>query len=225
MAMIDAPSPNHNERALPVSMLVLHYTGMESGPAALDRLRDPAARVSAHYVLEEDGRLFQLVEEHRRAWHAGRSFWRGITDINSASVGIEIVNGGHDFGLPAFPEAQIQALITLCQGILARHNIAAHNIVGHSDIAPGRKQDPGERFDWQRLANNGIGLWPTPAEVPPEERFFDDLAHIGYGLDLANKTDLITAFQRRYSPQNLSGKADAQTRAIAHALAKMIPSP
>ncbi|MDQ7077815.1 MAG: N-acetylmuramoyl-L-alanine amidase [Robiginitomaculum sp.] len=172
MAMINAPSPNHNERTLPVSMLVLHYTGMESGQAALDRLRDPAARVSAHYVLEEDGRLFQLVEEHRRAWHAGLSFWRGITDINSASVGIEIVNGGHDFGLPAFSEAQMQALIPLCQGIMARHSIAAHNIVGHSDIAPGRKQDPGERFDWQRLAREGIGLWPTPAEAPPEERFF-----------------------------------------------------
>ncbi|PHS27928.1 MAG: N-acetylmuramoyl-L-alanine amidase [Robiginitomaculum sp.] len=223
--MIDAPSPNQNDRALPLTMLVLHYTGMETGQAALDRLRDPAAKVSAHYVLEEDGRLLKLVEEHRRAWHAGVSFWRGLTDLNSASIGIEIVNGGHDFGLPDFPEAQMQALIPLCQGIIARHNIAPHNIVGHSDIAPTRKQDPGERFDWQRLAGEGIGLWPTPAEAPPEESFFDDLAHIGYGLDLANKTDIITAFQRRYSPQNLSGKADAQTRALAHTLAQMIPSP
>ena len=223
--IIDTPSPNQNDRALPLTMLVLHYTGMQSGQAALDRLRDPAAKVSAHYVLEEDGRVFKLVEEERRAWHAGDSYWRNITDINSASIGIEIVNGGHDFGLPAFPEAQMQTLIPLCQGILARHNIAPHNIVGHSDIAPGRKQDPGERFDWQRLANQGIGLWPTPSMAPIEESFFDDLAHIGYGLDLANKTDLITAFQRRYCPQNLSGKADAQTRALAHALAQMIPSP
>jgi N-acetylmuramoyl-L-alanine amidase len=223
--MIDAPSPNHNKRALPVTILVLHYTGMDSGEAALERLRDPAAKVSSHYVLEEDGRLFQLVEEHRRAWHAGRGFWRGITDINSASIGIEIVNGGHDFGLPDFTEAQMQALIPLCRGIIARHNIAAHNIVGHSDIAPGRKQDPGERFAWQRLASEGIGLWPTPTEVPPEECFFDDLAHIGYGPDLASERDIITAFQRRFCPQNLSGKADAQTRGLAHALAQMIPSP
>ncbi|PHS29135.1 MAG: N-acetylmuramoyl-L-alanine amidase [Robiginitomaculum sp.] len=223
--MIDAPSPNHNERDLPVTMLVLHYTGMKSGAAAIERLRDPAAKVSAHYVLEEDGRIFQLVDENQRAWHAGVSFWRSITDINSASIGIEIVNGGHDFGLPAFPEVLMQALVPLCQGIIARHNIAAHNIVGHSDIAPGRKQDPGERFAWDRLAREGIGLWPTPTEPPPETNLFDDLAHIGYGLDLASETEIITAFQRRYCPQNPSGKADAQTRALAHALAQMIPSP
>ncbi len=225
MSIIKTPSPNHDARTLPISMLVLHYTGMKSGAEALARLRDPAAKVSSHYLIEEDGRIFQLVDENRRAWHAGLGSWRGVTDINSASIGIEIVNGGHDFGLPEYPQEQMDALITLCQQIVSHHNIAAHNIVGHSDIAPGRKTDPGERFDWQRLAKAGLGLWIDQPTSAQNADLHQDLAHIGYGSDQASKADTITAFQRRFLSQNLTGKADAQTCAMAHALAALIPSP
>ncbi|WP_339741735.1 N-acetylmuramoyl-L-alanine amidase [uncultured Maricaulis sp.] len=152
---IAAPSPNFNDRKLPVSLIVLHYTGMENGAVALERMCDPAAEVSAHYMVEEDGRVFQLVDEDKRAWHAGVSAWRGETDINSASIGIEIVNGGHDYGLPDFPAIQIEAVIHLVADIMARHGIGPEGVVGHSDIAPGRKQDPGEKFPWHRLAAAG----------------------------------------------------------------------
>lgn len=162
IACIPQPSPNSNERTLPVSLLVMHYTGMPSGEAALARLCDPASKVSAHYLAEEDGRVFQLVEESRRAWHAGKGYWRGIEDINSASIGIEIVNPGHEFGYRVFPEVQMQAVLELAQGILARHAIPARNVVGHSDTAPARKEDPGELFNWQWLAENGVGLYPSP---------------------------------------------------------------
>ncbi len=220
--IIRASSPNHDARALPVSMLVLHYTGMDTGAAALRRLRDPAAKVSAHYLVEEDGRVFALVDEVRRAWHAGQSCWRGITDINSASIGIEIVNGGHDFGLPAYPEAQMQALIALCHDILDRHAIAAGDITGHADIAPARKMDPGEHFDLCRLAKAGIGLWPhAPREAPASAVLADDLARIGYCLDTGLKT-VITAFQRRFVPGAITGTACKRTRAAANALACMV---
>ncbi|SDM33999.1 N-acetylmuramoyl-L-alanine amidase [Maricaulis salignorans] len=152
---IAAPSPNFNERKLPISLIVLHYTGMENGAVALERMRDPAAEVSAHYMVEEDGRIFQLVDEDKRAWHAGVSCWRGETDINSSSIGVEIVNGGHDFGLPDFPAVQIAAVIELVKDIMGRHGIGPEGVVGHSDIAPGRKQDPGEKFPWERLAAAG----------------------------------------------------------------------
>ncbi len=158
MRLIAAPSPNFNARKLPVSLIVLHYTGMESGAAALARLRDPAAEVSAHYMVEEDGRIFALVDEDKRAWHAGVSVWRGETDINSASIGIEIVNGGHDHGLPDYPAIQIAAVIELLRDIMARHGIGPEGVVGHSDIAPGRKQDPGEKFPWDKLAVAGCAL-------------------------------------------------------------------
>ncbi len=156
--MIAAPSPNFNERKLPIALIVLHYTGMKDGPAALARMCDPDAQVSAHYMVEEDGRIFQLVDEARRAWHAGVSSWCGETDINSNSIGIEIVNGGHDYGLPDFPAIQIDAVIELVKDIMARHGIGPEGVVGHSDIAPGRKQDPGEKFPWDRLAEAGCAL-------------------------------------------------------------------
>lgn len=220
-----APSQNHNTRTLPISMLVLHYTGMHSGEEALARLRDPNAKVSAHYLIEEDGRIFSLVDETRRAWHAGVSQWRGITDINSASIGIEIVNGGHDFGLPAYPEAQIAALIALCQDIVQRHNIAAYNLVGHSDIAPDRKQDPGEHFPWKHLADAGLGLWADKTISPPQMiTIRDDLASIGYGFNAVSETEIFTAFQRHFLPQAISGEPCAKTRAMAHALARLIPA-
>jgi len=162
MTYTQRPSPNHNARRLPVSMLVLHYTGMHSGAAAIERLCDPEAQVSAHYVVEEDGHVLQLAPESQRAWHAGRGAWRGCTDVNSASIGVEIVNGGHDFGLPDFPAPQIEAVIALCQGVLARHPIAACDVIGHSDLAPDRKQDPGEKFPWRQLwLESDSGLTPN----------------------------------------------------------------
>lgn len=151
MQIIDAPSPNFNNRALPVDMIVIHYTGMQTGAAALERMRDPAAKVSAHYMIEEDGRVFRLVTEDKRAWHAGVSHWQGVDDINSCSIGIELVNPGHEWGYRPFPEAQMQALVDLIADIRGRHAIPNNRIVGHSDVAPGRKQDPGELFDWARV--------------------------------------------------------------------------
>ncbi|HET9629299.1 MAG TPA: N-acetylmuramoyl-L-alanine amidase, partial [Novosphingobium sp.] len=152
------PSPNHDERALPVSMLVLHYTGMPTGEEALARLCDPRAKVSAHYFIDEDGTVTQLVEEERRAWHAGRSYWRGVTDVNSASIGIELVNPGHEWGYREFTRAQMEALCPLAADIIKRHDIPRANVVGHSDIAPSRKQDPGELFDWPLLARLKLAL-------------------------------------------------------------------
>ena len=156
MKLAYRPSPNHEDRrGQPVSMLVLHYTGMESGLEAVDWLANPASKVSAHYTIDEDGTVYIQVPEDRRAWHAGVSSWRGVTDVNSASIGLELANPGHEFGYRPFPEAQMEALIELARGIVGRHPIPARNIVGHSDVAPGRKQDPGELFDWKRLAAAG----------------------------------------------------------------------
>jgi N-acetylmuramoyl-L-alanine amidase len=156
--IIDCPSPNHDERTLPISMVVLHYTGMLDAASAIERLTDPAARVSSHYVVAEDGQVLRLVPEALRAWHAGKSFWRGITDVNSASIGIEIVNPGHEFGYRPFPRAQMDSVVPLVADIVRRYNIAPINVVGHSDIAPQRKDDPGELFDWEMLAKVGLAL-------------------------------------------------------------------
>ena len=160
-SIIDTPSPNFDERALPVTMIVLHYTGMPDAASAIARLSDPEAKVSAHYVIAEDGQVVRMVDEAKRAWHAGKSFWRGVTDVNSASVGIEIVNPGHEFGYRPFPVAQIDALVALMQEITLRYRITRGNVVGHSDIAPARKEDPGELFPWERLAKLRLAL-PSP---------------------------------------------------------------
>lgn len=242
LRLIDLPSPNHNERLHPVDMLVLHYTGMVDGPAAIERLRDPASNVSAHYVVEEDGRIFKLVSEDRRAWHAGRSRWQGDEDLNSRSIGVEIVNGGHEFGLPPYPDAQMDAVIELCRDILLRWPIPPVRIVAHSDIAPDRKDDPGERFAWDRLAGAGIGIWPDfekvdkPAEgfAPGDvnanvARLRSRLAGVGYNLASGERYDadleaVIRAFQRRWRPSAVTGVADAETfariKAVAEAYAK-----
>lgn len=156
------PSPNFDEREREIDMIVLHYTGMKTGREALERLCDPEAKVSAHYLIEEDGRVFQMVEESKRAWHAGISHWRGVDGVNHNSIGIEIVNPGHEWGYRKFTQAQYDALIPLCQAIKARYNIPDINIIGHEDVAPDRKQDPGELFDWELLAKNGLGIWPRP---------------------------------------------------------------
>jgi N-acetylmuramoyl-L-alanine amidase len=167
--IIDAPSPNFDERLSPPDMVVLHYTGMETGEAALVRMRDPKAKVSAHYMIEEDGRLYRLVPEERRAWHAGVSFWKSERNLNQVSIGIELVNPGHDFGYRPFPEAQIAVLIDLLADIRERWDVPDGRILGHSDVAPDRKIDPGELFPWARLAAAGHGLWvePPPSPGPP----------------------------------------------------------
>lgn len=207
MRTVVRPSPNHDDRGgAAIDMLVLHYTGMTSGAAAIDRLCDPAAKVSAHYTVDEDGTVYSHVPEERRAWHAGVSHWAGVDNINSRSIGIEIVNPGHEFGYRAFPEAQIAALIELCGGILARHAIPASRVLGHSDVAPARKDDPGELFPWQRLADAGIGVWPQGVK--------SDLGAVAltrYGYDPnAPQDKVITAFQRHFRPQSLTGQWDGE---------------
>ncbi len=194
---------------------MLHYTGMQTGAAAVERLCDPAAKVSSHYVVDEDGTIYCLVEEQFRAWHAGVSYWRGMQALNDSSIGIEIVNPGHEWGYRAFPEAQISAVLALARGILQRHPIPAHNVVGHSDIAPDRKQDPGELFPWKYLAGQGVGVWTDdfapPGDIPA------DLAAIGYDVTLPLPA-VITAFQRHFLPDQVTGEADVATAGRAAAL-------
>jgi N-acetylmuramoyl-L-alanine amidase len=217
-------SPNCNERGnAKVDTLILHYTGMKTAAEALDRLCDPAAEVSAHYLIDEDGTIVQLVAEADRAWHAGVSSWRGHTDINSRSVGIEIVNPGHEWGYRDFTEDQYTSLIPLCQDIIVRCRIPAVHVLGHSDVAPARKADPGERFDWQRLAAAGIGIWPTDAEftVPiPEKDVRAILTAIGY--DVSDLRAAVTAFQRRFRPSTVDGVVDEETRRLLAAVRTLI---
>lgn len=229
----DAPSPNFDQRRGPPDMLVLHYTGMLTAEEAVARLRDPEARVSSHYVVLEDGQILRLVAEERRAWHAGRGAWQGETDCNAASIGIEIVNPGHEFGYRDFPAAQIDAVISLVSDIRTRWTIPDARIIGHSDLAPERKQDPGERFPWKRLASVGHGLWFEPAQ----ERIAalgaplglgdeglgvivlrSGLHRLGYGLPPGGDYDEATkatveAFQRHWRPGKVDGIADGETRA------------
>ncbi|WP_284947936.1 N-acetylmuramoyl-L-alanine amidase [Acidisoma cladoniae] len=210
-------SPNHDERPEPVDILVMHYTGMTSGRAAIDRLCDPASRVSCHYVVEEDGTVWRLVPEARRAWHAGVSAWRGHELLNGRSIGIEIVNPGHEWGYRPFPEVQMAAVRDLSLGILSRHAIPPRNVVAHSDIAPDRKEDPGELFDWPGLAVAGVGLWPdfsdTLAGVTDARA---DLARIGYPVSPESAgpeafATVLRAFQRHWRPAAITGLADAET--------------
>nr|WP_174292329.1 N-acetylmuramoyl-L-alanine amidase [Sphingomonas bacterium] len=225
MTIIDAPSPNFDARTLPVTMIVLHYTGMESGDAATARLRDPAAKVSSHYLVGEDGAILRLVDEGHRAWHAGVSHWREVDDINSASIGIEIVNPGHDLGYRPFPDAQIEALILLVADLKERHAITRGNIIGHSDIAPTRKRDPGELFPWSRLARLRLALpRPTKSLMDPhwsEAGFLLALQRFGY--DVAEPMAAIMAFQRRFRPELIDGEVDAECRMIL--LALLLPKP
>ncbi|WP_198369532.1 N-acetylmuramoyl-L-alanine amidase [Roseomonas rosulenta] len=202
-------------------MLILHYTGMRTGAEAIARLRDPMAKVSSHYVVEEDGRIHRLVPEDRRAAHAGVSHWRGQTALNGRSVGIEIVNPGHEWGYRNFPALQMAAVCDLCLDILARHPIPPRNVVGHSDVAPDRKQDPGELFDWEGLAANGVGLWPkSDPPAPPAEAVLGLLGSIGYRTDLPLPV-LVTAFQRHWLPRRTDGIADGETRARIAAVAAL----
>ncbi len=216
----ESPSPNWNLRQLPVSMVVLHYTGMESGDAALARMCDPAAEVSAHYMIEEDGSIHRLVREDRRAWHAGKSCWRGERDINSASIGIELVNPGHEFGYRPFPDVQMEALLPLLAEIVQRHDVPRANVVGHSDVAPARKEDPGELFDWDLLAAHRLAI-KTPRVTMPspfenDGAFF--LALERWGYDISDQGAAMRAFQRRYRPHIIDGLVDGECSAMLFAL-------
>ncbi|WP_310466984.1 N-acetylmuramoyl-L-alanine amidase [Sphingomonas sp.] len=225
MDMIERPSPNFDERKLPVSMIVLHYTGMPTAEAALDRLTSPEAKVSAHYCVDEDGTITRLVDEEHRAWHAGKARWRGTSDVNSASVGIEIVNPGHEFGYRLFPDEQIAALIPLVARIKERHGISRGNVVGHSDVAPARKEDPGELFPWEALARRRLAL-PSPTRdlIDP---FWTDAAFLlaleRFGYDLAEPDKAVIAFQRRFRPDLIDGIIDGECR--AKLLALLLPRP
>lgn len=237
MELIEAPSSNYDVRHGPPDMLVLHYTGMKTGADALARMLDPDAKVSAHYMVEEDGRIFRLVPEERRAWHAGVSFWQGEQDCNGVSVGVEIVNQGHEFGYHPFPAAQIRSVIALVADIRSRWTIPDHRIVGHSDIAPFRKRDPGELFPWKRLAKAGHGLWAEPPPAPGAPLALGDegpgvlvlqggLARLGYDAARSGVFDqacatTVTAFQRHWRPEKVDGIADGETRARLMALLRL----
>ena len=260
LAIIDAPSPNFDARDAAPDLVVLHYTGMATGEAALRKLRDPAptagayrdalppeyadlaadaplGRASAHYLVEEDGRVFRLVAEDQRAWHAGVAFWAGETNVNARAIGIEIVNGGHDFGLPPYPDAQIEAVIALVADIQARWSIPPARVVGHSDVAPERKQDPGERFPWEQLAATGAALDVTAmgegrgvrlaaaGDAAAEVRAAQEaLIAAGYGLAASGAMDartvaVVAAFQRRVRRGLVDGVLDAETAALAETVA------
>ncbi|MDZ4692751.1 N-acetylmuramoyl-L-alanine amidase [Terricaulis sp.] len=251
---IERPSPNFDARTRPIDLVVLHYTGMQDAEIALARLTDPAPvagnypgpwqsddaaadaplpKVSAHYVVDESGQIFTLVPEEHRAWHAGSSAWDGEADVNARSIGIEIVNGGHDFDLPDFPDAQIDAVIGLLRDIFERWpTLNPKRVVAHSDIAPERKADPGEKFPWAKLAEAGVSIWPkNVTEVQPSEdpvtEVQQQLAHIGYDVKQSGVMDNVTraaliAFQRRFRPSDLSGAADDETRALLRALSHQL---
>lgn len=235
------PSPNFGDRRTgPVDILLLHHTGMPDAEQALAWLCDPHSGVSCHYVVFEDGRVFDLVGEHRRAWHAGLSEWCGETDVNSRSIGIEIANPGPPGGSPPYPEAQIEALIVLCRGIMERHPIPSHRVLAHSDVAPGRKTDPGENFPWSRLAAAGIGHWVAPEPVSPGPVLHcgDEgeavsalqalLALYGYGVGVSGRfdqrtEDVVAAFQRHFRPARVDGVADLSTVRTLHRLLHALP--
>jgi N-acetylmuramoyl-L-alanine amidase len=237
MNLIEAPSPNFDPRTVPPSLLVLHYTGMKTGEEAIARLRDPEARVSSHYVVEEDGRVFRLVAEERRAWHAGVSYWRGRRNVNGDSIGVEIVNPGHEWGYRAFPEAQVAAVIELVADIRTRWEIEDRDIVGHADVAPARKEDPGELFPWKRLAQAGHGLWAEAAAAPGQPigegeegaavfALQAGFTRLGYDLPPSGRFDadtaaVVRAFQRHWRQEKVDGVADGETRARLIALLRL----
>ena len=236
-------SPNFGARkdGKPVNTLILHYTGMVSGKGAEDWLCNADSEVSSHYLVHEDGLIVQMVAEADRAWHAGKSFWKGETDLNSASIGIEIVNPGHILGYRPFPAKQISAVTRLCRGIILRHDIAPSMVLAHSDIAPGRKIDPGELFPWGRLAAKGIGHFVEPEPVgggrfftvgdegQPVEALQKMLEMYGYDMPVTGVYDaqtekIVRAFQRHFRPEKVDGVADVSTMKTLHRLLVAIPS-
>lgn len=239
-AIKELPSPNYGPRRAVegqtrVRHLVVHYTGMTSCQRALERLCDTNAEVSAHYLIDEDGTVYRMVAEDMRAWHAGVGFWHGLRDINSTSVGIEIVNPGHEYGYRAFPAPQIAAFADLARDIMQRHSISAHDVLGHSDIAPGRKTDPGELFPWKDMAALGIGLWPEETVIVPGHADMNGalrrLSDIGYAVPMtpdlgsdilkpeSGVTDVVASFQGRYRQSKVDGNLDNETAARIAAVA------
>ncbi|MGO4872257.1 MAG: N-acetylmuramoyl-L-alanine amidase [Roseiarcus sp.] len=237
------PSPNFGERrgAARPDCIILHYTGMPTAEGALALLRDPASQVSAHYFVWENGEVAQLVCEDKRAWHAGAGFWSGQSDLNTASIGVEIVNAGHDGALPPFPRRQIDAVIALCRDIASRRSIRRERVLAHSDVAPERKRDPGEKFPWDALARGGVGHWREPAPIvggalfamgeegPPVRALQAMLALYGYGVELSGVYDrrtrtVVAAFQRHFRPERVDGEADASTIATLRALIDSLES-
>jgi N-acetylmuramoyl-L-alanine amidase len=226
------PSPNHGERSdgRRPDMILLHYTGMVDADSGLALLCAQGSNVSAHYFVFEDGRIVQMVRESRRAWHAGKSQWAGETDINSGSIGIEIANPGHDHGYPDFPARQIAAVTALCRSIQTRNSIVPERVLAHSDVAPARKQDPGEKFPWRTLYESGVGHWVKPALIvnfgpvlaPGSEgdavvALQKSLREYGYGIEVngeydSNTLEVVTAFQRHFRPERVDGHADPSTR-------------
>lgn len=237
------PSPNFGERkgvAKP-DMIVLHYTGMADADSAIARLCTAGTEVSTHYVVLENGDIVQCVPEAKRAWHAGSSWWAGETDINSCSIGIEIVNPGHDLGYPDFPLRQIAAVITLCKGIILRRGVHPHRVLAHSDVAPGRKKDPGEKFPWRLLADSKVGHWVEPAKIIRSEHKMlgatgeevlalqQALARYGYDVPTTGRydgqtTDAVTAFQRHFRPERIDGVADNSTLTTLNDLLAKLPA-
>ncbi|MGP8121136.1 MAG: N-acetylmuramoyl-L-alanine amidase [Xanthobacteraceae bacterium] len=236
------PSANYGDRRnnrVP-DMIVLHYTGMADAEGALTRLCKAGTEVSAHYVVLEDGRIVQCVREAQRAWHAGTASWGGEADINSCSIGVEIVNGGHDWGYPDFPPRQIAAVIALCRGIMLRRAVARVRVLAHSDVAPQRKKDPGEKFPWRLLANSGVGHWVRPALItrgavltlgsggPEVLALQEKLVFYGYGAPRNGQYDaatmeIVTAFQRHFRPERVDGVADASTLETLDELIASLP--
>ncbi|MGQ0741024.1 MAG: N-acetylmuramoyl-L-alanine amidase [Alphaproteobacteria bacterium] len=219
----ERPSPNHDARpaGANVDVLVMHYTGMRTAEDALRLLCDPGAGVSSHYTVDEDGTIYRHVAEERRARHAGQSWWAGHRDINSRSIGIEIVNPGHELGYRPFPKMQIGAVIALAKDIVSRHAIPPRNVVGHSDVAPERKQDPGELFPWRQLAEAGVGLWPDGAPKPLTIAFEEALRRYGYGFQPDTEATLeqaTIAFQRHFRPSRIDGEADGECESLLSGL-------
>ncbi len=215
MNLIPCPSLHFNERLRPVDMILIHYTDMKNTSEALAWLTNPLAQVSAHYLIGEEGQIYSLVDETKRAWHAGKSFWQGCTDINNCSIGIEMANPGHTYGYQPFFEAQIEALISLCLDIQVRWKIPSSRVLGHSDVAPQRKQDPGHLFPWDKLHQKGLGLWPSKDRTPCKD-LMEGLSQIGYEITSPQHT--LLAFQRHFQPHKITGIADEETLALVQGI-------
>ncbi len=215
MKITKIPSPNFNERPCSIDALIIHYTDMLTADEALAWLINPASEVSAHYLIDEGGEIYQMVEEDKRAWHAGTSFWQGHTDINSCSIGIELANPGHSHGHTPFPEAQIDSLIRLSCDIQSRWNIPSSRILGHSDVAPRRKQDPGALFPWEDLAQEKLGLWPLKTTIQCQD-VLKGLEQIGY--ETLSPSHTLLAFQRHFQPHKIDGIADTETLCLLQGL-------
>ena len=226
MKVIESPSPNFDDRGRGIDTIILHYTGMKTGAEALARLTDAAAKVSAHYFVEEDGAVYRLVPEEKRAWHAGISSWKGEADINARSIGVEIVNPGHEWGYRDFTSVQIDAVIALMKDIGTRHEITPARVLAHSDVAPMRKDDPGEKFPWARLAKEALAIAPydgPPDETVPYEEALEALHEIGYEVADAAPgrpapAAAVLAFQRRFCPAELGQGFSPLTKAALRAV-------